>query len=126
VLVQALPPWPLPDLTARTAPAVSALERLVSLAPDSNQARERFYELVEAGAETFNRGVLERAELVFSVAERLLDRGVVEAGAVEPLRAGGHERLDLERLRRLLEGEDQREVPRSLLRFYRVFDPAAR
>jgi hypothetical protein len=62
---------------------------------------------------------------VYSVAERLLDRGVVEASAVEALRTGGHERLDLERLRRLLEGEDRREVPRSLLRFYRVFDPAA-
>jgi hypothetical protein len=125
VLVQALPPWPLPDLTARTAPAVGALERLVSLAPDPGQARDRFYELVDAGASTFNRGELDRAELVFSVAERLLDRGVVEPAAVEPLRAGGHERLDLERLRRLLEGEDRREVPRSLLRFYRVFDPAA-
>jgi hypothetical protein len=125
VLVQALPPWPLPDLTARTAPAVSALERLVSLAPAPKQITERFYELVEAGAETFNRGALDRAELVFSVAERLLDRGVVEARAVEPLRAGGHERLDMERLRRLLEGEDRRDVPRSLLRFYRVFDPAA-
>ena len=125
VLVQALPAWPLPDLTARTAPAVSALERLVSLAPDPRRVTERFYEMVEAGAETFNRGALEQAELVFSVAERLLDRGVVEARAVEPLRAGGHERLDLERLRRLLEGEDRREVPRSLLRFYRVFDPTA-
>jgi hypothetical protein len=62
---------------------------------------------------------------VFSVAERLLDRRAVEASAVEPLRTGGHERLDLERMRRLLEGEDRREVPRSLLRFYRVFDPAA-
>jgi hypothetical protein len=125
VLVQALPPWPLPDLTARTAPAVGALERLVSLAPDPGQAKDRFYELVEAGASTFNRGELDRAELVFSVAERLLDRGVIEVQAVEALRAGGHERLDLERLRRLLEGEDRREVPRSLLRFYRVFDPAA-
>jgi hypothetical protein len=125
VLVQALPPWPLPDLTARTAPAVTALERLVSLAPDPTQIADRFYELVEAGAGTFSRGALDRAELVFNVAERLLDRGVVEARAVEPLRAGGHERLDLERLRRLLEGEDRREVPRSLLRFYRVFDPAA-
>jgi hypothetical protein len=124
VLVQALPAWPLPDLTARTAPAVGALERLVSLAPDARQVKERFYELVDAGAETFNHGALEKAELVYSVAERLLDRGVVDAGAVEPLRTGGHERLDLERLRRLLEGEDRREVPRSLLRFYRVFDPA--
>jgi Domain of unknown function (DUF4388) len=125
VLVQALPSWPLPDLTAKTAPAASALERLVGMAPDAAQAKERFYELVDAGADTFNHGALERAELVYSVAERLLDRGVVEASAVEPLRAGGHERLDLERLRRLLEGEDRREVPRSLLRFYRVFDPSA-
>jgi hypothetical protein len=125
VLVQALPAWPLPDLTAKTSPAAAALERLVSMAPDAEQAKDRLYELVEAGAETFNHGALERAELVFSVAERLLDRGVVEPSAIEPLRTGGHERLDLERLRRLLEGEDRREVPRSLLRFYRVFDPAA-
>jgi hypothetical protein len=125
VLVQALPAWPLPDLTARTSPAAVALERLVALAPDARQATDRFYELVEAGASTFNQGALERAELVFSVAERLLDRRAVEASAVEPLRAGGHERLDLERIRRLLEGEDRREVPRSLLRFYRVFDPSA-
>jgi hypothetical protein len=125
VLVQALPAWPVPDFTASTSPAALALERLVSLSPDGNQAKDRFCELVEAGATTFNLGALARAELVFSVAERLLDRRAVEAGAVEPLRTGGHERLDLERMRRLLEGEDRREVPRSLLRFYRVFDPDA-
>ena len=124
-LVQALPAWPLPDLTARTAPAAAALERLVSLAPDTAEAKRRFGELVDAGAATFNQGALERAELVYGVAERLIDRGVLEASAVEPLRAAGHERLDLERLGRLLEGEDPREVPRSLLRFYRVFDPSA-
>ncbi len=125
VLVQALPPWPLPDLTARTAPAVSAIERLVSLAPDAEQVARRFHELVEAGVDTFNKGALDRAEIVFGLVQRLLDRRVIDPQAVEPLRASGHERLDLDRLGRLLEGEDRREIPRSLLRFYRVFDPTA-
>jgi hypothetical protein len=124
-LVQALPPWPLPDLTMRSAPAVAAIERFVSLAPDGDELVRRFHELVVAGAETFNSGALDRAEVVFAVVQRLLDRRVIEEGAVAPLRANGHERLDLDRLGRLLEGEDRREIPRSLLRFYRVFDPTA-
>jgi len=125
VLVEALPPWPLPDLTSRTAPAAAAIERVVTLTPSPAETTRRFFDLVEAGVGAFNRGALERSGLVFGVAERLLDRGVVEAASVERLRTSGHERLDLERLRRLLEGQDRREIPRTLLRFYRVFDPEA-
>jgi hypothetical protein len=125
VLVDSLPPWPLPDLTARTAPAARAIERLVELAPDPEQRERRFRDLVEAGVETFNRGTLERAEIVFGLAERLLDRGVVDAESVEGLRASGHERLDLEVLRQLLEAGGAREMPGTILRFYRVFDPEA-
>ena len=125
VLVESLPPWPLPDLTARTAPAVAAIERVVSLAPDPEQVRRRVHDLVAAGVDAFNRGDLDRAGLVFGVVERFLDRKVVEAEMVEPLRARGHERLDLELLRRLLEGHDRREIPRAILRFFHVFDPEA-
>ncbi len=123
VLVDALPPWPLPDLTARSAPAATAMERFVALAPGPEQLEHRFRELVEAGVGIFNQGMLDRAELVFSVVERLLDRRVIDAEEVETLRAHGHERLDLELLRRLIEGQDGREMPRTILRFYRVFDP---
>jgi hypothetical protein len=125
LLVDALPPWPQPHLTARSAPAVTAIERLVAWAPDPGQAARRAHELVAAGVAAFNRGALEKAGLVFSLVERLLDRQVVEAAPLEALRAGGHERLDLERLRRLLEGQDRREIPRALLRFFHVFDPEA-
>jgi hypothetical protein len=124
-LVQALPPWPLPDLTARGAPAVAALERVVSLAPDAQEALRRVQALVAAGAAAFNSGALDRTEVVFALVERLVDRRLVRADALEPLRASGHERLDLDRLGRLLEGEDRREIPRALLRFFHVFDPNA-
>ena len=125
VLVDALPPWPLPDLTARSAPAATAIERLVALAPGPEQVEHRFRELVEAGVETFNQGMLERAELLFSLVEKLLDRRVVDAKKVENLRARGSESLDLEILRQLIAGHDGREMPRVILRFYRVFDPEA-
>jgi hypothetical protein len=125
VLVDSLPPWPLPDLTARTAPAARAIERLAALAPDPEQGERRFRELVEAGVETFNQGMIEKADLVFGVVERLLDRRVVDAELVESLRARGHERLDLELLRQIIDGRDGREMPRTILRFYRVFDPEA-
>jgi Domain of unknown function (DUF4388) len=125
LLVEMLPPSPQPDFTTRTAPSVTAIERLVAWAPDPGQASRRVHELVAAGVAAFNHGALERAGLVFAVVEHLLDRQVVEAAQVELLRAGGHEHLDLERLRRLLEGHDQREIPRALLRFFRVFDPEA-
>jgi hypothetical protein len=125
VLVDSLPPWPLPDLTARTAPAARAIERVVELAPDPEERDRRFRSLVEAGVDTFNRGMLERAEIVFGLAERLLDRQAVEAEQVEGLRVRGHERLDLEVLRQLLEAGGGREMPGTILRFYRVFDPEA-
>jgi hypothetical protein len=125
ILADALPPWPLPDLSARSAPAAAAIEKVVTLAPGPEPAERRFRELVDVGVEIFNRGRLERAELAFSVVERLLDRGAVDAKHVEDLRARGHEDLDLELLRRIIEGQDGREMPRTILRFYRVFDPEA-
>jgi hypothetical protein len=125
ILADALPPWPLPDLSARSAPAAAAIEKVVTLAPGPEPAERCFRELVDIGVETFNRGRLERAELAFGVVERLLDRGAVDAKQVEELRARGHESLDLELLRRIIEGQDGREMPRTILRFFRVFDPGA-
>jgi hypothetical protein len=123
-LAEAVPRWPPPHPEAENAPAVNAMERLVRQAPDDERTARRFDELMEAGIAAFNQGVFGRAGAVFTLAERLLDRGVVEAGRVASLMSG-HERLDPERLRRLLDGRDHGELLRALLGLFRVFDPEA-
>jgi hypothetical protein len=102
---------------------VAAIERIRELAPDGDELVRRFPSSSWRG-ETFNSGALDRAEVVFAVVQQLLERRVIEEGRSRRCAANGR-RLDLDRLGRLLEGEGRREIPRSLLRFYRVFDPTA-
>jgi hypothetical protein len=106
------------------APALEAMESLVTHAASGEDAARRFDELVDAGVAAFNQGALARAGAVFALAGRLLDDGAVDPGRVESLRTG-HERLDPERLRRVLDGQERDGLARGLLRLFRVFDPEA-
>src|SRR5262245_59793836 len=55
----------------------------------------------------------------------MLEAQEVDAALVENLRSHGHEYLNLDRVRRLLEGKDKASFPASVLRFFRVFAPLA-
>lgn len=125
-LVETLPSYWMPGLGTATPPAaLLALERLCALAGSRREGARRFGEMVEAAIEEFNRGALGRSGRVFELAERILDAGGVDAALVEPLRQGGHERLNLERVRRVVESKDRCALSPAVLRFFRVFAPEA-
>lgn len=126
VLVQALPSYWTPGSGPTTTPAaLLALERLCALAGGPEEGARRFREMVEAAVREFNQGALGRAGRVFELAERILEAGEVEAALVEPLRQTGHEQLNLERVRRLVESRDRSALSPAVLRFFRVFAPDA-
>lgn len=125
-LVETLPSYWLPSASMATPPAaLLALERLCALAGSRQEGARRFREMVEVAVEEFNRGALGRAGRVFELAERILDAGEVDAQLVEPLRQSGHERLNLDRVRRLVESKDRQALSPAVLRFFRVFAPEA-
>jgi hypothetical protein len=125
-LVETLPSYWMPGSGSATPPAaLIALERLCALAGSRKEGARRFGEMVEVAVEEFNRGALGRAGRVFELAERILDSGGVEAALVESLRQTGHEQLNLERVRRLVESKERSALSPAVLRFYRVFAPEA-
>ena len=124
-LGDSLPGWWVPGLpTAPPAGAgIEAIARLITLPQDRAEGSRRFREMVHAAVEQFNKGSLGRAVRMFDLAERMiLDKGV-DDHFVEPLRAEGHEYLDPDRVRRLVENKDRRSFPRTILRFFRAFAP---
>jgi hypothetical protein len=125
LLLGAIPTrWP-PEAGSAAPPVIQALRQLIALAPDPDEGVRRFARLVDLAIEEFNRGTLGRAAHLFELAEDLLVSDGVAAARAEGLRSLGHERLDLDRLRRLVESPDRREFPPAVLRFFRVFAPEA-
>ena len=125
-LVETLPSYWLPSAVMATPPtALLALERLCALAGSRKEGARRFHEMVEVAVEEFNRGALGRAGRVFELAERIIEAQEVDATLVEPLRQGGHDRLNLDRVRRLVESKDRSVLSPAVLRFFRVFAPEA-
>ncbi len=123
-LVETLPTWWVPGAMGTMPPALLAMERMVALAPDRAEGARRFRELVHAAIDEFNHGAVGRAARVFEVAEHMITAGEVDADLAETLRVNGHEYLNLDRVRRLLEGKDRASFPATVLRFFRVFTPA--
>jgi hypothetical protein len=122
-LLESLPNWWVPGAPTMP-PALLAMERVIALAPDRPEGARRFRELVHAAIDEFNHGAVERAARVFELAERMIAAGEVDTNLAEALRVNGHEYLNLDRVRRLLEGKDRASFPATVLRFFRVFTPA--
>ena len=123
-LVETLPSWWVPGAAGAVPPALLAMERMVALAPDRLEGARRFRDLVHAAIDEFNNGAVGRAARVFEMAEHMIDAGEVDSHLAETLRVNGHEYLNLDRVRRLLEGKERASFPATVLRFFRVFTPA--
>ena len=128
-LAHALAGWgALPATVGGTdSPAASnelgAMRQIVTLADDPAEGARRFRELVHSAVEQFNEGNLGRAAVIFDLAEQLASEQKVKPAFVEPLRTGGHEYLDKERLRKYAERQDCRRGLQRVLNFYSAFQP---
>jgi Domain of unknown function (DUF4388) len=122
-LAETLPDWWVPGTVGTMPPALLAMARMVALAPDRVEGARRFRELVHAAIDEFNHGAVGRAARVFEMAEHMITAGEVDSHLAEALRVNGHEYLNLDRVRRLLEGQEWASFPEIVLRFFRVFTP---
>ena len=102
---------------------LGAMRQIVTLADDPAEGAQRFRELVRSAVEQFNEGNLGRAAVIFDLAEQLASEQRVTPAFVEPLRTGGHEYLDKERLRKYAERQDCRRGLQRVLSFYTALQP---
>ena len=127
-LARTLPGWGSLPVTAGSAPPLvglqlNAMRQIVSLAEAPEEAATRFRELVHAAIEQFNEGNLGRAVTMFELADQLAVEQKVKAAFVEPLRKGGHEYLDPERLRKFGERRELRPGLQKILDFFVMLRP---
>jgi hypothetical protein len=127
-LARTLPGWgSLPSASGAAAPLVglqvNAMRQIVALADAPEEAATRFRELVHAAIEQFNEGNLGRAVTMFELADQLATEQKVKPAFLEPLRKGGHEYLDPERLRRFAERPGLRPALKKILDFFVMLRP---
>jgi hypothetical protein len=127
-LARTLPGWGSLPVAAGSAPPLvglqlNAMRQIVSLAEAPEEAATRFRELVHAAIEQFNEGNLGRAVTMFELAEQLAAEQKVKPAFVDPLRKGGHEYLDPERLRRFGERPELRAGLQKILEFFVMLRP---
>jgi hypothetical protein len=127
-LARSLPGWGSLPVAPGSAPPpaglqLNAMRQIVSIAEAPEDAAKRFRELVHAAIEQFNEGNLGRAVTMFELANQLIAEEKVKAAFVDPLRKGGHEYLDPERLRRFGERLDVRSGLRTILNFFEKLRP---
>ncbi len=127
-LARTLPGWGSLPVAAGSAPPLvglqlNAMRQIVSLAEAPEEAATRFRELVHAAIEQFNEGNLGRAVTMFELAEQLTVEQKVKPAFVEPLRKGGHEYLDPERLRKFGERPELRPGLQKILEFFVMLRP---
>ena len=127
-LARTLPGWGSLPVAAGSAPPLvglqlNAMRQIVSLAEAPEEAATRFRELVHAAIEQFNEGNLGRAVTMFELAEQLATEQKVKPAFVDPLRKGGHEYLDPERLRRFGERPELRAGLQKILEFFVMLRP---
>ncbi len=127
-LARTLPGWGSLPVAAGSAPPLvglqlNAMRQIVSLAEAPEEAATRFRELVHAAIEQFNEGNLGRAVTMFELAEQLATEQKVKPAFVDPLRKGGHEYLDPERLRKFGERPELRPGLQKILEFFVMLRP---
>lgn len=127
-LARTLPGWGSLPVAAGSAPPLvglqlNAMRQIVSLAEAPEEAATRFRELVHAAIEQFNEGNLGRAVTMFELADQLAMEQKVKTAFVEPLRKGGHEYLDPERLRKFGERRELRPGLQKILDFFVMLRP---
>jgi hypothetical protein len=126
-LAQSLAGWVLQPVGG--APAgiaheqLEAMQRIVSLTRDPEEAAKRFREMVHAAIEQFNEGQLGRAVTMFELAERLAKEEKVKSTFVDPVRKQGHEYLNEDRLAKFAERTDYRQQLRTVLNFFTTLQP---
>jgi len=120
-LGKSLPGWSLPqnpDVALPENSNLQAMHRIISKAPNLQEAANHFRHLIKAAVERFNEGFLPQSASMFDLASRIINAKEVDAKAVELVVMKGHENLDETRLRKYGENPDQHSLLRKILNFF--------
>ncbi len=126
VLGRALPGWVVPpgveapEQTGTTAQgsAGAAIRKIVTLPEDPVEVGKRFFEMLQAAVEQFNKGSLPRAAKMFEVAERLVVEKRIDAHSVDVACRRAYDGLDQEKLRSLGEHVEKHPLLSKVLNFF--------
>jgi serine/threonine protein kinase len=123
-LGEGLADWALPrDVASDTLDLeppgeVDAMKKIVSLPEDPIEVARRYRHLVDTATEQFNQGNLGKAVQMYELAQDLAREKKVDPGYTEPIRKGGHEKLDPGRLRQFVENTDRHPQLQSVMGFF--------
>lgn len=120
-LGKSLPGWSLPEKVEAQVPENSnlqAMHRIISKAPNTQEATNHFRHLIKAAVERFNDGFLSQSASMFDLAGKIIHNKEIDVKAVEVLITKGHENLDEERLRKYSDNPEQHSLLRKVLNFF--------
>lgn len=116
-----LPGWALmsgPGVTIPENSNLKAMRRIVSQAKDPAEGATRFYQMIKAALEQLNEGQLVQAAAMIDLAEKMIAGNEVDRNVVDNVRRSGDENVDLEKLSKLAENQEQRDLLRKILNFF--------
>jgi HEAT repeat protein len=129
MLAERLPDWapPPPDAQSQEdspQAAVRAMSNFISLADNQDERQHRYAELVDTAVAEFNSGSLGRAVTLLDLAGSMVEKKEVDSLFADSAQRRAHGKLDPQRLRRLAEDKEQRQLLRRLLGFFQLLSPS--
>lgn len=121
-----LPGWALmsgPGVTIPENSNLKAMRRIVSQAKDPAEAATRFYQMIKAAVEQLNEGQLIQAAAMIDLAEKMISGKEVDRNIVDNVRRSGDENVDLEKLPKLAENQEQQGLLRKVMNFFLRMSP---
>jgi len=123
LLGRSLPDWAPPPGEVQPFGAVHAMQKIISLAQESEETQNRFSELVSTAVEQFNEGSLGRAVTMLDLAQRMIDEGEVDALIVRAVVGQVYPNLDHTQLRAVADSEEKQSLLRRVMAFFPQLGP---
>lgn len=123
-----LPGWALPFGApgAREMPGsrpVEAMQKIVSLAPDAEEAARRLREMVYTAVEQFNEGRLPQSVSILDAAGKLIEERRLDAAGVRAILVQAQDSLSEAVLRRCAEATEKHGLLKRVLGFFPGYGP---
>jgi len=123
-LASALPGWTLPEGSAvPPSRSVEAMHRLISKASDPAVGASRFSEMVNAAIGQFNEGSFVQAQMMFDLANRIVDEKQLKPEVVQSIKMRGDEHLSVQRLHEASQEPALFPALRTVLEFFPTYSP---
>lgn len=125
-LAKSLPGWAFSEQAAEAgavppasdSPPAQAMHRIITLAPDANEAASRYRNLVHAAIKELNEGLLTRAATMVDLCERIAAEKKVSGPVADAARQTNLEFFNEERLRKVADSPGKHGLLRRVMGFF--------